>query len=178
MLVAMDGVWTQLALAGERQRISAIERIAQGNMALSAVQKRARDMERDVNEVLKRKRDAIGDQADWSAVMRIVSESAPSNVRVQGLTMNAGGMWDGRSSPVGAIRAYARTSVQDSAPIIRQFAESLGACPLIGAVRLGATQRIMIRGEEAQSFELQFVLVGLPLDALQSAPAEETEQRP
>jgi hypothetical protein len=36
----------------------------------------------------------------------------------------------------------------------------------------------MIRGEEAQSFELQFVLVGLPLDALQSAPAEETEQRP
>jgi Tfp pilus assembly PilM family ATPase/Tfp pilus assembly protein PilN len=105
-----------------------------------------------------RLRTSMDQSPDWSALMEVIAQSTPPEVRITSLDMNH----DANRCAVD-LRAYIRfDETPDPAAMIRSYVDALDSVPLIDSVRFGSTQRTQQAGHDSQTFNLTITVVPLP----------------
>lgn len=158
VLLCVEAVSVFASLRKEQERLTAIKANSAGQEAMADVQDRAVRARVEATSLTNRIARTLGQSPDWSATMTVIARHAPEAVRVVDMNMS---VEDKRH--LCKLRGYVRKDVQhDPTVAIRAFVDSLSDSPIVENVRMGVTQRTMIRGHEAQAFELVISLVALP----------------
>jgi Tfp pilus assembly protein PilN len=121
----------------------------------------------NLSDVEHRLRKALEQSPDWAAVLNVIAEKTPPEIRLQSLEMSR------ESGKPGVImHALVRLDeAKDPAGLIQTYVNALESVPLITAVRLGGTQRTNISGHDSQKFDLSLNVVPLPHAAAAKLPA-------
>lgn len=158
LLLTIEALSAFAALAEERDRLEAIRSNAAGQQALAHLQDRAIAARIESASLHNRMSHMLGEGPDWAATMAVISQHAPASIRVLDLDMHSDD-----AKPQCRLRGYVRLATSVDAPdAIRDFVNRLSDSPIVTSVRLGATQRTELRGEDVQAFELVIALLPLP----------------
>lgn len=156
-LYAGATVWSLEQSRAEADRLRADARAAEAASGRQAAT--IRSIEQSAMTV-QRIRTELGFSTDWSAVLALLAESTPELVRLSSVELLTKDNGEPAVQLVGVVKT---DKGSDAAMTLREFAERLSSRPIARSVRLGATQRTQLRGEESQRFEMSIVLAPTPV---------------
>lgn len=164
-LIVTDAALTRAQLNAQTRSLDAMQGRSTSHAQDSSARDRALRGRLALNAAERAIRERLGESPDWPALMVEVGRATPPEIRLSTLEL--------QRTAEGArctLRASIRTdNAHSTAEMITQYLDRLGAIPLVRGVKLGACQRGLVDGHEAQSFELTLAAVELPALA---GPAE------
>ena len=154
-------------LRSERTKLDAMNSAQQSTEGPMAVRQLVMADRGALSEAERRLRKALDQTPDWASIMEAVAELTPREVRVESLDM-------GRGAGMGTMhmRGHIRfEEARDPAAVIHAYVAKLEELPVLGSVRLGATQRAALGGHDSQTFDLTIGAIALPPAYVATAPA-------
>jgi hypothetical protein len=178
---ALVGVYAgaaRVALAQERDRLAAVERLATADAPSTALLAEAADAQRLSTLLTERYTQRVAPQLPIDALLADIADATPNAIRLASVSVTA--------SPGGSLvceisgNARADSAANDRPDFstdIRAFASRLEAIPIVSAVRLGTTQRTRDARGDLHQFELSLTLAPAPpADPRADQPAPGTDR--
>lgn len=160
-ILAMDAGLAISTLNRVDTEMAAIEPAARQARLIAASRAEAEAVALSVERTLAQIAEEMGARPHWRAFLLELSRSTPESVRLTEISADAS-----QATAVCRLRGHAlNPGGVETRDLITGYIESLTALPLVAGVEIGATQRIIMEGRDAQQFELAVSLVGSPYAA-------------
>lgn len=156
--VTYETIDAHARLSHERRLLAAESAQARADAPRLAAREQATLASLALGGVEQRVRTTMGTGADWSAALAALSKQTPEAIRLNLLDMR-----NTETDAAISIRGHVRLdSTKDAPTLIREYITALQELPIVQGTTLGATNRSVIAGHDALTFELSLKLTPLP----------------
>jgi hypothetical protein len=154
-LVALYAGSTRIALASAQDQLAKAKARSDQVQQSQTTQNAARAADALKRVLQGRIATELGPSTDWATVLSVLAEQTPASIKLMSVDMQVT-----EAGPTAHIDGYVRAADSgDFARLLREFSESLESMPIVTGVRVGATQRVQVRGSDVQRFELTLSLL-------------------